>query len=166
MLGILQTMIQTIAQHLVPNYFEKESIPNITDPDLLEEIQNIKRQPTAYQAIQYAMELLSHKYQSLRFKSFSRFWRIHEKDPNKLWKRTGFLHCTQQNYLLRVLLVKGNKIQDENIKLGYSLVWNVSPHQFLIVKYKGENLALDPWNYDRGAHIDAYAAGFGMKKLA
>jgi len=155
-----------ILRLLVPNFFVKEPIPPITNPDLQAAILMIKRQPTALQAMQAGMELLSRKYESKRFQLLLQFWKIWEKDPNKLWARTGIMHCTQLNYLLRVLLVKGNKIQDTHIELGYSLVWYVSPHQFLIVKYKGNDIALDPWNYDLGAYLNTFASGFGFKQLA
>ncbi len=152
-------------QRLVPHYFQKEPISQITNRNLLHHINQIKSLPTAQDAINYALEVLATKYESKSFESVIYLHKLFDRDPNKLWTRSGFMHCTQQNYLLRILLVKGNKIADQNIQLGYSYVWHVSPHQFLIVHYKGQDIALDPWNYGRGANVGKFATGFGMSRL-
>ncbi len=154
-----------ILRHLIPYFFEKEPMAVVTDSELKERIKEVKQQPNALQAMQYALDVMAQRYDSKAFDSVFHISKLFDRGVNKLWKRTGFMHCTQQNYLLRTLLVKGNKISDENIRLGYSLVWGISPHQFLIVRYKGQEIALDPWNYGRGAKLGRFASGFGWTHL-
>jgi hypothetical protein len=61
--------------------------------------------------------------------------------------------------------VKSGKARDNQVKLGYSFVWYVSPHQYLKVRVGEKWVAVDPWNYGRGAALGKYATGFGMRSL-
>ncbi|MBU1000149.1 hypothetical protein KKE78_01990 [Patescibacteria group bacterium] len=94
------------------------------------------------------------------------FWKAFETDPNKLWLQTGFMHCTHQNFLLRVLLIKSNWFPKEDIQLGYSLVWHISPHQYLKIKMNNKFIAADPWNHGFGIPLGYFATGFSYKSLA
>lgn len=150
---------------LLPHFLDKESIPPITNRELLEAINVITNQPTLEEAMQAALDILSAKFTARRLQTYIQFYKWFEKDPNRLWRRHGFLHCTQQNYLFRVLMVESGKLRDDQIELGYSLIAYVSPHQYLIVKTDDKTIAVDPWNYSQGASIGRYATGFGMKSL-
>ena len=150
---------------LIPHLFAKEPIPAITNPDLLAAIELVRRAPTVEAAMQKALDILSVKFESKRFRTYLLFWKAFEKDPNTLWERKGFLHCTHQNYLFRVLMVKSEKLTDDQITLGFSFVWDISIHQYLIITVDGKRIAADPWNYDFGATLGKYASGFGMKRL-
>jgi hypothetical protein len=149
----------------VPHFFEKEKIPSIAHPDLLKAIDQIKSCASIEEAMKTALQLLSSKYKSKRFETYIFFYKWFEKDPNKLWQRSGFLHCTQQNYLFRVLMVKSGWLKDFQIDIGYSLVAYVSPHQYLKVYLKECPIAVDPWNFGMGVPLGKYAAGFGSKSL-
>ena len=151
---------------MIPHYFKKEPIPEITHPDLKKAIQQVQACPTVNLAMHTALEILTQKFQSKHFETYLLFFKAFETDPNKLWERSGFLHCTHQNCLFRTLMVGSGHLRDEQIELGYSLVWYVSPHQFLKVKLPTGTIAVDPWNYEFGARIGTYASGFGWKKLS
>lgn len=149
----------------IPHLFSKEPIPDITNPDLLAAIARVRKTATVESAMQEALNILTAKYQSKRFRTYLLFWKAFEKDPNKLWERHGFLHCTQQNYLFRVLLVKSGKLRDDQITLGFSFVWDISIHQYLKISYEGKIIAVDPWNYLYGIPLGKYATGFGSKSI-
>ncbi len=150
---------------LPPHFFTKEPVPTITHLDLLKTIDTVKNCKTVEDAMQLALDILSKKYESKRFATYIFFFQLFEKDPNKLWQRTGFLHCTQQNFLFRILLIKSGWLKDDQIELRFSFVWYISPHQFLKVKLKEKTIAIDPWNYDLGAKFGQYASGFGFRSL-
>ncbi len=150
---------------MIPHLLTKEPIPDITNTDLLRAISAVQREPTVEAAMQKALDILSVKFKSHHFRTYIYFWKAFENDPNKLWQRSGFLHCTHYNYLFRVLMVKSGKLRDEQISLGYSLVWFISPHQFLKIRFKNKVIAVDPWHYHFGATIGKYAFGFGSKTL-
>lgn len=150
---------------MIPHLFGKELIPTITHPELLSAIETVRHARDVQHAVEVALSIITKKYRGYRFHTYILFWKSFEKDPNKLWKREGFLHCTQMNYLLRVLLIQSGWVEESDISLGYSLVWFVSIHQYLIVSIDGKRLALDPWNYHFGCMLGSYASGFGYKKL-
>jgi hypothetical protein len=158
-------MFRSILNIVLPHFFVKESIPPITHPDLLQAIATVKRCTTVEDAMQTALEIIAGRYQSKRFETYFYFHKMYEKDPNVLWDRRGFMHCTHQNYLFRVLLIKSGWLTEADIKLGFSLVWNVSPHQFLKVSLPPGLVAVDPWNFQYGIPMGEYATGFGSKKL-
>lgn len=150
---------------LVPHFFVKEPIPEITDPDFLDAIEKVRLAPSAQIAMQEAMDILRVKYEAKRFETYFLYPLIFEKDPNVLWKRHGFMHCPQQNFLFRILMIKSGKLTDDRITLGHSLVWYISPHQYLKIHLPDKTIAVDPWNYDLGATLGKYASGFGMRSL-
>lgn len=137
----------------------------ITNPALRHAIDSVASQPTKEQALEKAYQLMSRRYRGYRFRTYLYFWRAFEKDPNLLWDRQGFLHCHQQNLLLRVLLVESGWFEPAEVEFGYSLVWYISPHQYLKVKLDSKTIALDPWNATYGAKINQYAVGFGFGEL-
>ena len=68
-------------------------------------------------------------------------------------------HCTNLNYVLRVLLLKSGKFSEEDIKLKYTWI-NLSPHQYLKVNVGGRWVNADPWAGTKGMELDKYARGF------
>ncbi|HSW89435.1 MAG TPA: hypothetical protein VLH19_01020 [Patescibacteria group bacterium] len=158
-------MIRKLLNLFIPHFFLKEEIPPIKNSDLLETINDVKNCHSLHEAMTSALQILSSKYQSKRFETYLFFHKLYEKDPNKLWKRSGFMHCTQQNYLFRVLLVKSGWLKEEQIQLGFSLIWYISPHQFLKIILPKGKIAVDPWNYAFGVPFGRYASGFGSKRL-
>lgn len=137
----------------------------IRNPDLLSVIEMVKKASGKKEALQMAYEIVTKKYRGYRFRTYVFFWRLLELDPDLIWKRSGFLHCTQQNLILKTILLESGWFKKSEIKLGHSLVWYVSPHQYLKVKLNNDWLAVDPWNSWFGAKLGEYASGFGMKQL-
>ncbi len=150
----------------IPNFFVKEPITEISDPDLKTAIELVAAQPTLGAAMETALQIIAEKYDSKRFETYIFFYKWFEVNPNTLWHRKGFLHCTQQNYLFRVLLVESGKLAEEQIEYAYSLVGYISPHQYLKIQIGDKQIAVDPWNYNLGASLGKYATGFGMKSLS
>lgn len=151
---------------MIPHLFRKEPLLPITNPSLNHTIDTVKKAKTQHEAVKTAYRIITAKYQGYRFRTYLLFWKEWEKDPNKLWLRSGFLHCTQMNYLLRVLLIRSGWFTEDDISLGYSLVFYISIHQYLVVRLKdGDRMAIDPWNASYGATLGQYASGFGYKSL-
>ena len=69
--------------------------------------------------------------------------------------------CTQQNYVLRLLLVKSGKFKDSEIRIKWTLVAYISPHQYLQVKVgKGNWVNVDMWGSSKGVPFGDYSHGF------
>ncbi len=149
---------------IIPHLFNKEPIGDITNPSLLQAINHVSQSKSKKEALNTAFEIITSRYRGYRFSTYLLFWKAFQKDPNKLWQRTGFMHCTHQNFLLRVLLIKSGWFTEKDIRLGYSLVWYISPHQYLKIKIDKETIAADPWNHRFGVPLGYYAAGFGYLK--
>jgi len=138
----------------------------IINPQLKLAITQVSQAKSQLQAIEIASQMMRHRFKGLNFRTYFYWWRAWQINPNKLWSRTGFMHCHHQNFLLRLLLVKSGWFNNKDISFGYSAVWYVSPHQYLIVKLQNKtNLALDPWHISRGARPGEYAAGFTYRQL-
>jgi hypothetical protein len=157
--------MRSVLSAILPHLIKKEPIPDITNPSLLASIEELKNCSSVEHAMKSALEILASKFKSKRLETYLLLNLFFEKDPNKLWERTGFMHCTHQNFLFRVLLVRSGWLREEQIELAYSLVYWVSPHQFLKIKLPHDTVAIDPWNYIFGAAYGKYAIGFGVRTL-
>jgi hypothetical protein len=158
--------MSTLLNFFLPHFFVKEPISEITDVDLLACITKLRQCSNVEVAMKQALKVIADRYDSKRFETYISFHKLYEKNPNILWQRLGFMHCTHQNYLFRVLLVKSGWLTEDQIELGFSLIWYISPHQYLKITLKdGVKIAVDPWNFNLGATYGKYAAGFGVRSL-
>jgi hypothetical protein len=136
---------------VVPGVFSKLPIPNSLPATMERVITELKRTKSKEECLRKAFFVIMTKYRGERFTTYTRFWRAFTKDIRKLWARSGFLHCQQQNYLLRVLLVRSGKFTEQDIKQRFMLYKGVSPHQYLQVNVgeKGEEewVDVDPWAF-------------------
>ncbi len=142
----------------------KEPIGSITNKDLLRAISEVKHAPSQREALECAFQIIVERYQGYRFHTLL-FWKAVERDPNVLWTRTGFMHCTQQNFLLRVLLIESGWFADKAIDIHWTLYWYVSPHQYLTIRLLDRMIAADPWNYRFGTTLGRHAFGFSHRLL-
>lgn len=150
---------------MIPNFFSKEPIPPITNPALLKAIDEVRACNSKETALQKAFDIVTARFRGYHFMTYILFWKALENDPNKLWERTGFMHCQHQNFLLRILLVESVKFTEADIEHRYSLVWYVSPHQYMVITLPERKIAVDPWNAAFGAKLGQYAFGFGFNQL-
>ncbi|NLC31349.1 MAG: hypothetical protein GX765_04845 [Candidatus Moranbacteria bacterium] len=86
---------------------------------------------------------------------------VFKKDVCFLWNQDGFLHCTNINYLARILLIESGFFKEEDIVLKWTLVWYISPHQYLRVKMiDDEFINVDIWAKNYKIEFGDYARGF------
>ena len=153
--------------HIVlPLFFSQDQIPEIENPELLKAIAMVKSSPNLEAAMKRATDILAAKYSANRVFTYLLYPKIWETNPDKLWQRSGFMHCTQQNFLWRILVTKSGWLRDSQVRLGFSQVWYLAPHQYLVVYLAGDKkLAIDPWSMQMGAKFGEYSSGFGFKTL-
>lgn len=150
---------------MIPHFFEKLPVPKITKPGLLKAIAKVKASKSQRDALETAYDIVTTRYGGKRFHTYLFFWKAFQKNPNRLWERNEFLHCTHMNYLLRLLLIESGWFKEREIKLGYALVWYVSIHQYLKVKVGEKWTAVDPWLDAFGGEIGEFRHGFGKRRL-
>lgn len=56
------------------------------------------------------------------------------------------MHCTNMNFLLRVMAVKSGLFNERDVRLRLANTWYIAQHQYLEVKLGKKKIALDPWN--------------------
>lgn len=146
---------------MIPNFFKKQPIPEKLPTEMEKIIQVLKATTSQEGCLRLAHETLISKYYGSRLKTYGRIYEIFETDVERLWSKSGFLHCHVLNYLLRILLIKSGWFSDDDIKLKYSLVWYISPHQYLQIKTKENKVInVDIWSYIYGNKLGDYARGF------
>ncbi len=126
-----------------------------------EAVEKISQASTKSDALRVAYDILSTKYHGGRVKTYALFWRLFEDTFEKLWSRSGFLHCTKINRVLRELLLASGKFAPSDIRTRWTLVWYVSPHQYMQVRVENEQwVSVDIWAKAYGIQFGDYARGF------
>lgn len=92
------------------------------------------------------------------------YLRLHHltiKDVNKLWRKNGFMHCTNVNYVMKFLLVKSGFFEESDIIQQWTQVWYISPHQYLKIRIKDNQFVnIDIWGKVYGINFGDFAKGF------
>ncbi len=145
----------------IPNLFNKEPLPSELPLDLIEAVEEVRSTNNKKQALEKAYVILTAKYRGYKFMTYLKLWLLWEVDLNKIWRRSGFLHCTSMNYLLRILLVKSGWFTEDDIHLAYSLIWYISIHQYLKVRLAERKwINVDIWYHYYGKGLGEYGHGF------
>ncbi len=140
--------------------FKKTSIPNQLPCEMQGIIVELKKSSNKEDCLGRAYEILSKKYRGYRVKTYTRIFEIFCKDILRLWQKNGFLHCTNINYVLRILLIKSEFFNDAEIKIKWALVWYISPHQYLQIKVNNNWVNIDIWGKAFGIKFGDYSRGF------
>lgn len=110
--------------------------------------------------VRTAYDMLSLKYRGRRWATFSRLFELFGREPQEMWLKNGFLHCTNINKLLKSLLLASGHFAETDIKMRWTLIWYVSPHQYLQVRINDSWLSIDIWARVFGIAFGDYAHGF------
>lgn len=136
-------------------------IPNNLPVEMAKCIEEIKLVGDKEQALKQAYSIITSRYKGQRLKTLIYFWKLATSNPHILWTSIDFLHCTNMNFLLRILLVKSGWFTDADIKPRWTLIWFFSPHQYLRVRLVGGNwINVDAWGAAHGIGYGDYAHGF------
>ena len=143
------------------NFLSKTKIPKNLPEEMQKTINEIKLSPNQEQCLRKTYEVMINKYRGYRFKTYIRLFQIFTFDVQKLWGRTGFIHCHNANYLMRILLVKSGFFNNNDINNRWALIWYISPHQYLRIKLdNGQYANIDIWGATYEIKFGDYAHGF------
>lgn len=123
-------------------------------------VEELKKSKTQEECLRKAYDILIAKYQGNHIKTITRLFNIFEKDVNVLWNRSGFLHCTSISLVFKKLLLESGFFKEDEIRTRWTLIWYVSPHQYLQVKIGDEWINVDAWANVYGIEFGDYAHGF------
>ena len=130
---------------IIPHLFKKELIPRQLPKDMQRVVNTLKNVRSKEECLEKAYAIITKRFHGERIKTYTRFLDLFITNINELWKRKGFHHCTHLNYLLRTLLIKSKKFKEQDIKQKLTMLWYISPHQYLKIKIKNTWIDVDPW---------------------
>lgn len=112
------------------------------------------------ECLKKAYKIITQRYRGYRWATLTHFSNIFIADPKKLWNKK-ILICTNLNHLLKIILVNTTFFNEDDIKTKWTLVWFISPHQYLRVK-TGNNkyINVDIWGKAYGIKFGDYSNGF------
>ncbi len=133
---------------MIPSFFSKLPIPEKLPAEMERHVAALQRTKGRRECLEQAYRIITSRYEGRKLETYLKLPRAFTKRLEKIWTRTGYLHCHQQNYLLRVLLVKSGKFSEEDVRQKLTL-YVISPHQYLQVnlgtKSKPDWIDVDPW---------------------
>ena len=142
---------------MVLDLFLRTSIPKEIPKEVQAAVNYVNKAKDQMSALRKAHRILTKKFYGASLPTYPLIHRVLFKDLNYLWHQKGFMHCTNFNYLLRVLLSKSKFFKDEDFELKWCLHYIISPHQYLLVKIKDKKIPVDAWAYHLDIDIGDYA---------
>jgi hypothetical protein len=146
---------------MLPDLFCIRKIPDRLPKEMQVVVAQLKKTKNKKACLRKAYDVLTAKYRGNKMNTITHFFDLFITDLHELWKRSGFMHCTTFNNLLRILLVKSGKFKDEDIRVHWTLVYFVSLHQYAEVKIsEKKSINIDMWGKVYGIKFGDYAHGF------
>jgi len=157
-----------LSRLLIPHLgFSLDALPNNVPVSWQKEIDSLKvKDRRANEFLSLAYDYLGQKYLYKgplffrRFKVFTNFSALFI-NLDDLYRRTGFMHCTQLNFVLRLFLVNSGFFKEEDIKVEHVFL-NFFIHQYLQVKVNNHWLDVDIFGYSDGLKIGQHLKIFSL----
>ncbi|PIR05407.1 hypothetical protein COV56_03025 [Candidatus Kuenenbacteria bacterium CG11_big_fil_rev_8_21_14_0_20_37_9] len=140
--------------------FSKTPIPDVLPNEMQKIINEIKKSLNKEECLKSAYKLLVAKYRGYRVMTYLKFFDVFKHDIGAFWSKNGFLHCTNINYVMRTLLVKSGFFTEDDIRLRWTQIWYISPHQYLQVKIDDKWINIDIWVHAYGIKFGDHSHGF------
>ena len=144
-MGAYVFLVFGVSRFVVPFLgFSKDGLPEELPDELNEAIMRIKEESgnNKEKFIQKSYEYITKNFRVTGpFVDFpSLFWH----KPQHMLENRNRMHCTQLNYLLRLMLVNSGMFDDKDIKQRITTT-RLCIHQYLKVKLNGKWIDADPW---------------------
>lgn len=143
----------------------KSALPPRLDDEINKITTELRDLETKEQVLQRVYSIITTRYRGGRFHTLLKIFDLFSSSAQDLWNRTGFMHCTNQNFLMTLLLVKSGKFQESDIKRRWTLYLGLTPHQYLDIKIEKGWVKVDAWSSAYGIDIGDYAHWFHIGKL-
>jgi hypothetical protein len=149
---------------MLANLLFKTRIPEKIPKSMQTTVNKLKKSKNKEDCLKKAYLIITKKYRGYRVRTYTHLWELFAYDLKDLWHRNGFLHCTNLNYLLRVLLIKSGFFKDSDVEPKWTLLYFFSPHQYLKVKVKNKTINIGLWGKAFGIKYGDYAHGMHMQR--
>lgn len=135
-------------------------IPPSLPTDMQPVADALRHAKTQEDCLRSAYDMLIAKYYGNRLKTYTHFLELFPRSMDELWARSGFLHCTNLNWLLGSLLVHSGQFQTSDLRTPWTLLRFGSPHQYLQVRLRdGRWIDVDVWARVFGIPFGDHAHG-------
>src|SRR5262245_7121353 len=146
--------------------FGKTALPRRLDEELTGAVAELQRFKDREEYLRAAYDMITRRFESGRAKTFFRLTDLLATSTQDLWNRSGFLHCTNQNYLLTLLVLKGGLFTKKDVKPYWTRVWLFSPHQYLRIRIsQTKTIDVDCGARHYGVPFGQHAHGFNTTRL-
>jgi hypothetical protein len=150
---------------MVFDLFFKTKLPEELPEELEKVIKDLKKSKDKQDCLKKAYNILAFRYSAYFFSTYFYLHELFYKNINKLFGKQKRMICTNFNYLMRILLVKSGFFSDKDIKIKWTQIWFVSPHQYLNVKInEKKTLNIDTWAKTFDIEFGDYAHGLNIIK--
>lgn len=140
--------------------FRKTPLPDNIGSELAAVIDKLKRYDTKEAYLKESYNLITTRYESGRLETI-KLHQLWSRNLNNLWNRKGFLHCTNQNYLLALILVSSGFFTEKDITPKWTLIGYFFPHQYLKIRLRDNQwVTVDCWGRHYGIPYGNHAHGF------
>jgi hypothetical protein len=154
-------LVFIVSHFIVPNLAIKRPLPEKIPGSMGQAISVMKsKSVTPNEFLENAYELLGNKYKTGRLSTFLKFWYLF-KGVDEIWNITGFVPCTQSNFILRIFLVQSGFFKDGDIALR-RVFFNFSIHQYLQIKLEDHWIDVDVGEKQRGMSLGTSKKLFGV----
>lgn len=148
------------------NFWSPKPLPENLPTSMTEAIAAIAQSDSQQEALRQAYNLLTGKYHGRRGATYLKLIDLFRDDVSSLWDKDGFMHCTNLNHLLIVLLVRSGQFRPEDIRLYWTNIFLLAPHQYAIVRFKnGQEMPVDVWSAAYGIKLGDYGHWFHAGKV-
>ena len=145
---------------MIFNLFKK-SVPEKIPESMQLAVRDVSQSSSKQEAVARAYDIVTNKFRGYRLLTYLMVPELFTNTLDKVWAKGGRVHCTVLNYLIRILLVKSGHFKDEDISQRWTLVYYISPHQYLRVHIsEDEYINVDAWGRHFGVPFGEYARGF------
>lgn len=140
---------------MVAHLFGKTKIPCQLPRGIENIIEKLKRSKNKKTCLKRAYRIITKRFKGCRV--YIQFFDLFVRDPHKLWRKKK-LHCTNLNYLMRILLIRSGHFRESDIRLRLTAIGGFALHQYLRVKIsKKKSVNVDPWADARGITFGNHA---------
>lgn len=140
--------------------FLKTPVPDVLPDEMQKIVDEMKKSLNKDDCLKMAYNIMIEKFRGYRIKTYLKLFDVFESDIAVLWNKNGFLHCNNMNYILRILLIKSGFFVEDDIRLRWTQIWYISPHQFVQVRIDGKWINIDIWAHAYGINFSDNAHGF------
>lgn len=131
--------------HKIPSYFEEKIriLNNESDSDK--------------EFVYNCYSFITSKYYGNKVKTFIDFSYAFQ---DIFSHKDGYLPCTVQNELLRIMLIRSGRFQEKDIRIAVTF-FDFFIHQYLLVKVQSDWIPVDPWSHFLGRKFGEKPELFG-----